>query len=124
MALESTGFPALLVNILTMKGYRWYPQYTIYEEYHEFNQEHYRARVVIFDQGDRSIIELHTFIGCRVTIEMAVHDAAFVAITHLRGELPGLEETGFRYIPYVLAGDETGYYPAVCNLYVAHRYDP
>jgi hypothetical protein len=124
MALESTGFPALLVDLLTMKGYRWYPQYTVYEEYHEFNQENYRAKVVIFDRRDRSINELYTFFGCGVTVEMAVHDAAFVAITRLRGELTGLEDTGFRYFPYVPTRDKTTYYPAVCTPFMARRYDP
>jgi hypothetical protein len=53
-----------------------------------------------------------------------VLSAAFVAITRLRGELPRLEDIGFRYIPYVPAGDETGFYTAVCTPYVARRYDP
>ena len=54
---------------------------------------------------------------------MAVHDAAYAAISHLRGEHPHLDESGFCYIPYAPAGDESGYYTTVCTLYVQRRYD-
>src|SRR3989337_4413554 len=99
MALDATGFPAILVDILTKLGYRWYPKYTIYEDYREFNQEQYRAVVRIFDRQNISITELHTFHGVGVTVVMAVHDAAYTAIARLRGEYNSrLEETAFRYI--------------------------
>ena len=81
--------------------------------------------VRIFDRQDRSITELHTFHGVGVTVDMAVHDAAYTAIARLRGEHNSrLEETAFRYITYAHAGDETGYYTAVCTPYVSRRYDP
>ena len=124
MAIGVTGFPDILVNLLTMPGYRWYPQYTIYEVYCEFNQELYRTVVRIFDRQDRSTKEIHTFVGFGVTEEMSVQEAAFVAITHLRREYPRLEDTGFRYIPYAPAGDETAYYSAVCTPIVPRHYDP
>ena len=44
--------------------------------------------VVIYDRRDNSTHELHTFEGVGVTVEMAVHDVAFVAITRLYGEHP------------------------------------
>jgi hypothetical protein len=125
MARGATGFPAILVELLTRLGYRWYPEYTVYEVYREFNQQQYYAEVRIFDQRDNSITELHTFHGVGVTVDMAVHDAAFAAVARLRGEHNSrLEETAFRYIPYAPAGDETGYYTAVCAPYVSRRYDP
>jgi hypothetical protein len=55
---------------------------------------------------------------------MAVHDAAYSAIVHLHGEHIRLEETGFRYIPYTTATEDSGYYTVVCTPYVRRRYDP
>ena len=95
----------------------------MYEDYHEFNQETYRVVVVIYDWQKNSTHELHTIRGVGVTVEMAFHDAAFVSITQLRREHPRLEVTGFRYIPYAPAGDDTGYYTIVYTPYVSRRYD-
>ena len=125
MAVNATGFPAILVELLTRLGYRWYPEYTVYEDYRELNQEQYHAEVCIFDRRNNSVTELHTFHGIGVTVDMAVHDAAYTAIAGLRGEYSSrLEHTAFRYIPYAPAGDETGYNTAVCTPYVPRRYDP
>ena len=57
MAVDATGFPAILVNLLTRLGYRWYPEYIVYEDYREFNQEQYHAEVRIFDRQNNSITE-------------------------------------------------------------------
>ena len=66
---------SILVNLLTRLGYRWYPEYSVYEDFGEFNQEQYLAIAHIWSQEDRSIRELHTFPGVGVTVDMAVHDA-------------------------------------------------
>ena len=124
VARDATGFPAILVDLVTRLGYRWYPEYTVYEDYRECNQEQYHAVVRIFDRQNNSITELHTFHGVGVTVDMAVHDAAYTAIARLRGEHSRLEETAFRYIPYAPAGDESGYYTAVRTPYMPRRYDP
>jgi hypothetical protein len=71
MAIGATKFLDILVDLLTMLGYRWYPQYTVYKVYREFNQELYRTVVRIFDRRDRSTNEIHTFVGFGVTEEMA-----------------------------------------------------
>ena len=123
-AEDTPGYPAILVDLLTRLGYRWYPQYTVYEDFLEFNQQQYRAKMIILDGSDRPITELHTFLGFGVTVEMAVHEAAYVAITHLRRQYPRLEDSGFRYFPYAPAGDDTRFYEAICTPYVSHRYDP
>ena len=39
----ASGSPAVLVEMMTYLGYRWHPEYTVYEEYQDFNQEQYRA---------------------------------------------------------------------------------
>ncbi len=138
-ATETTGFPAILVDLLTRLGYRWYPEYTVFEDFREYNQYQYQAEVRIFDQRGGETLERHVFCGIGVSVEMAVHDAAYIAITRLRGAYPHLEESPFRYIPHAPAGDETGSdltayasdvrersdrsYVAVCAPYVTRRYD-
>ena len=84
----------------------------------------FHAKVDIYDRQNNSTHELHTFEGIGVTVEMAVQEVAYVAITSLRREHPRLEETGFRYFPYPPAGDDTRRYTAVCTPYVSRRYDP
>ncbi|KAI4994158.1 hypothetical protein ZWY2020_029206 [Hordeum vulgare] len=66
-----------------------------------------QAEVRIFDQRGETL-ERHVFCGIGVSVEMAVHDAAYIAITRLRGAYPHLEESPFRSIPHAPAGDETG----------------
>jgi hypothetical protein len=59
-----------------------------------------------------------------VTIEMAVHDAAYSAVARLRGQFSAdLDTSEYRYIPYAPARDATGYYTAVCAPYEPRRYD-
>ena len=123
-AQNAPGFPAVLIALLTRLGYRWYPEYMVYEDYREFNQEQYHADLRIFDQQDNSETELHVFHGIGVTVEMAVHDAAYIAVARLRGENSHLDASEFRYIPYAPAGDDTGYYTAICAPYERRRYDP
>jgi hypothetical protein len=124
-ARGAPGFPAVLIALLTRRGYRWYPEYMVYEDYCEFNQEQYHADVHIYDQHDDSDTELHLFHGIGVMIEMAVHDAAYSAVACLRGEFStSLDASEFQYIPYAPAGDATGYYTSICAPYKPHRYDP
>ena len=122
-ARDAAGFPAILIALLTRLGYRWYPEYMVYEDFREFNQEQYHTDVRIFDRRDDSVTELHTFHGIGVTIDMAVHDAAYSAVVHLRGEHSHLDGSEFRYILYAPRGDDTGYYTAVCAPYERRRYD-
>ena len=95
IANATIGFPAILVRLMTRLGYRWYPEYYVYEEYGEFNQEQYLAIVRIWSREDRSIRELHTFEGIGVTVEMAVHDAAYTALTRLRSQNRCLDDSEF-----------------------------
>ena len=114
-ARDATGFPAILIALLSRLGYPWYPEYMVYEDFREFNQEQYHADVRIFDHREDSDTVLHTFHGIGVTIDMAVHDAAYSVVARLRGEHSHLDGSEFRYISYAPAGDDTGYYTAVCT---------
>ena len=62
-AREGAGFPAILITLMTRLGYRWYPEYMVYEDFHKFNQEQYHADVRIFDQLNDLDTELHIFQG-------------------------------------------------------------
>jgi hypothetical protein len=109
-AHDAPGFPAALIALLTRLGYRWYPEYMVYEDYHEFNQEQYHADVRIYDQRDDSDTELHLFHGIGVMIEMAVHDAAYSAVARLRGEhshLDALSSDTFRILLLEMLPDTT-----------------
>ena len=37
-AIGASGSPAVLAEMVTSLGYRWHPEYTVYEEYQDFNQ--------------------------------------------------------------------------------------
>ena len=76
---------------MTYLGYRWHPEFTVYEEFQDFNQEQYRAIVHLYSREYDSTTVLRTTHGVGVTIDMAVHDAAYAALTRLRGEYQELD---------------------------------
>ena len=86
-AIGASGSPAVLAEMMTYLGYRWHPEYTVYEEYQDFNQEQYHAIVHLYSREYDSTTVLHTAHGVGVTIDMAVHDAAYAALTRLRGSI-------------------------------------
>ena len=79
-AIGASGSPAVLAEMMTYLGYRWHPEYTVYEEYQDFNQEQYRAIVHLYSREYDSTTVLHTAHGVGVTIDMTVHDAAYAAL--------------------------------------------
>jgi hypothetical protein len=93
MAVGVIGFPAILVNLLIRLGYRWHPKYSIYEDFHEFNQEQYHAIVRIYDRQANSSTLLHTTHGVGMTVDMAVHDAAYAGVTRLHGDHRHLDDS-------------------------------
>src|SRR3954467_8545669 len=85
-AIGASGSPAVLAEMMTYLGYRWDLEYTVTEEYQDFNQEQYRALVHLYSREYDSTTVLHTAYGVGVTIDMAVHDAALAALTRLHWE--------------------------------------
>ena len=55
---------------------------------------------------------LHTAHGVGVTIDMAVHDATYAALTRLRGEYRELDISPFRHIGIASDVGAKGYYTA------------
>ena len=42
------GHTAMLVRVMTETSYRWYPEYTVEEQYRDFNQSQYFCTVRIY----------------------------------------------------------------------------
>ena len=74
--LDVPGHTAMLVRVMIEMGYRWYPEYTVEEQFRDFNQSQYFCTVRIFPSYPGSTEPLHCSYGLRVTVEMVVQDAA------------------------------------------------
>src|SRR3954469_6656414 len=110
------GHPAMLIDMMSFMGYRWYPEYTVEEQFRDFNQTQYHCTVRIYPHYvgvTQPILFGH---GIGMTENMAVQDAAYSCMTLLREEHALLGGTPFRYIPAALPGEE-GYYT---GLYTDH----
>ena len=70
--LDVPGHTAMLVRVMIEMGYRWYPEYTVEEQFRDFNQSQYFCTVRIFPSYPGATEPLHCSYGLRVTIEMAV----------------------------------------------------
>ena len=76
-----TGHTSMLVRVMIETGYRWYPKYTVEEQFRDFNRSQYLCTVRIFPSYPGSTEALHCSYGLGVTIEMAVQDAAYSMMT-------------------------------------------
>ena len=57
--LDVPGHTAKLVRVMTEAGYRWYPEYTVEEQFRDFNQSQYLCTVRIFPSYPGSTEPLH-----------------------------------------------------------------
>src|SRR3954464_1060918 len=110
------GHPATLIEMMSYVGYRWYPEYTVEEQFHDFNQTQFHCIVKIYPHHTGVTQPIHFGHGIGMTENMAVQDAAYSCITLLREEHAMLGGTSFRYIPTAQPGEE-GYYT---GLYTDH----
>src|SRR3954469_7711627 len=102
--------------MMSFVGYRWDPEYTVEEQFCDFNQTQYHCIVRIYPHHigvTQPILFGH---GIGMTEYMAAQDAAYSCMTLLREEHALLGGTPFRYIPAALPGEE-GYY---IGLYTDH----
>src|SRR4051812_657251 len=112
------GHPAKLIEMMSYVGYRWYPEYTVEEQFHDFNQTQYHCIVRIYRHHigvTQPILFGH---GIGMIENMAVQDAVYSCMTLLREEHTMLRETSFRYIPAALPGEE-GYYTGLYSVHSA-----
>ena len=102
--LDVPGHTAMLVRVMTEAGYQWYPEYTVEEQYRDFNQSQYLCTVRIFPFYPGSTEPLRCSYGLGVTIEMSVQDAAYSMMTIIWARTSLLRNTNFRYMPMSLPG--------------------
>ena len=107
--IDVPGHKAMLVRLMIETGYRWYPEYTIEEQYRDFNQSQYICTVRIFPSYPGATDPFHSSNGLGVTGETSVQDAAYSMITIIRAGHASLQDTEFCYLPAALTGQE-GYY--------------
>ena len=98
--LDVPGHTAKLVRVMTEAGYRWYPEYTVKEQFRDFNQSQYLCTVRIFPSYPGSTEPLHCSYGLGVTIEMAVQDAAYSMMTIMRVRTGLFRDSDFRYMQH------------------------
>ena len=74
----------MLVRVMMETGYRWYPEYTVEEQYRDFNQSQYLCTVRIYPSYPGAAEPLHWTYGLGVTIDMVVQEAAYTMLTIMR----------------------------------------
>src|SRR3954468_7034922 len=87
------GHPAMLIEMMYFVGYRWYPEYTVEEQFRDFNQNQYHCIFRIYPHHigvTQPILFVH---GIGMTENMAVKNAAYLCMTLLREEHTMLRET-------------------------------
>ena len=93
--LDVPGHTAMLVRVMIETGYRWYPEYTVEEQFRDFNQSQYLCTVRIYPSYPRATEPLHCSYGLGVTIEMSVQDTAYSMMTIIRARTSLLQNTDF-----------------------------
>ena len=106
--LDVPGHTGMLVQLMVKSGYRWYPEYTVEEQFRDFNQSQYLCTVRIYPSYPGATEPLHCSYGLGVTIEMSVQDAAYSMMTIIRARTALLQNTDFCYMPASLPGDARG----------------
>ena len=105
-AEDVTGFPSLLISALSYIRLRWYPEYTVYEEYADHDQGQYFCEVNILNYHEDWYD--HVAQGIGITVDQAVHEAAYHALTLLCWDYPSLsdEASPFHDFPRARPGRE------------------
>ena len=93
----TTGYPEMLRDMVTFLGFRWAPEYQVYEQQREFEQTYYQAIVYILSDDGMSVVHQYEAVGS--TVDMAVQQAAYVSITVLRADYWGFDDSIYRHIP-------------------------
>lgn len=106
--IDVRGHTAMLVRAMTFMRYHWYPEYTVIEEFHNFNQNQYRCTIRTYPPVVGAAEPMHFAYGVGITINMAVLDAAYSCLMLLDENHTMVRETEFRYIPAALE-EEEGY---------------
>src|SRR3954468_16612382 len=60
----------MLVRVMVEAGYRWYPEYTVEEQFRDLKQSQYLCTVRIYPSYPRATEPLHCSYGLGVTIDV------------------------------------------------------
>src|SRR3954471_16317619 len=90
---------AMLVRVMVEAGYRWYPEYTVEEQFRDFNQSQYLCTVRIYPSYLGATQALHCSYGLGITIVLSVKDSACSMMSIIRARTALLGNTDFRYMP-------------------------
>ena len=83
-----SGFPFLLATAAANVGSRYFPVYTVHEEYQDYNQTQYLCAVRI-PKLDGTLVPAEIYAeGLGFTVEMAVQDAARHCFTIICDKYP------------------------------------
>ncbi|PNT67352.1 uncharacterized protein LOC112272038 [Brachypodium distachyon] len=93
------GFPEVLREIMRHIGFRYQPEYTVFEDYRDFNQEYYRVVVRLHQDMPSEKFPVHKAVGTGHTIELAIQQVAYMCVTLLRMKYERLDKGPFKYIP-------------------------
>ena len=116
---DTTGHPELLRQMVTFLGFRWAPEYQVYEHQREFDQTLYRAIVVILSDDGTRVVHRHEAVS--TSVDMAVQQAAYVCLTVLRADYWGFDNSCYRYIPCGYITCEGVHFTLYDNLEVDER---
>jgi hypothetical protein len=95
---NTTGFPALLREMLSYLGFIWYPEYRVTELPLDDQQHRYRAEVHVPADDLRCYPE-HFVEATASSVEMAVQRAAYCLVITLRSTYTCFERSPYRYVP-------------------------
>ena len=96
---ETEGFPALLNEMLWRGNYSSRPEYAVYARGFGPGMVSYLATLHIPMRPVESGSEPHDFSAHGTSIEMAIQEVAYLAMTNLRRDVPGLEVYPFTHFP-------------------------
>uniref|UniRef100_A0A8I6YZT0 Uncharacterized protein n=1 Tax=Hordeum vulgare subsp. vulgare TaxID=112509 RepID=A0A8I6YZT0_HORVV len=102
----------MLVRMMSVAGYRWYPEYTVEEQYRDFNQSQFLCTFRVFPDYPGAEEPIDWSYGLGVTVDMAVQDAAYSMLTIMRARHALLQNSEFSYVPASQPGEE-GYLSGV-----------
>ena len=70
--IDVPGYTVMLVRMMSVVGYCWYSEYTVEEQYRDFNQSQYLCTVRVFSDFSGVEESIYWFYGLGVTVDIVV----------------------------------------------------
>ena len=107
--VDVPGHPLTLCRALQYHNFHWMPKYTIYLHDRQFGMEDYVAEVLIHAREADNDNGPYCFLGHGTNKEMAIQQAAHVAMARLRHDLPEMAEGPLKFMPALSSSGEVFY---------------